>query len=442
MPDLPESILQFGVQIGVAVLKHQAEKHLGEGALEILAETLADIAGTSLNEKLQGFLTDERQLRKVRQVFQRADERFSGLKPAYRDMQVRLSDLDSLERHTLKFPHHLDDPDFLLTVIESRLVEDYPNLSPDFLHQAAQDYRNALEDALAALFQEALLPLLYARLSRLSERVDAIYTFLSRPQPYVATFNAAIRNFLTLYLGKPGAPVPFGGREAELADLQYWLDFEPTPYRLLTAPAGRGKTALLIHWVALLERFRKWQVIFLPISIRAGTNLETVFYRALAARLSEHFNEPLPGRVDHNTPVEVWKDLCADFLQRLSGSPPLLIVLDGLDEAAGWELRLFLPLDPPPSFKVLVSARLTATHPTPEDWLSALEWDRFEGLAESMALGPISTEGVADILRRMDMQLDALADRGEIVDALYTLSEQGDPLLLNLLVSDLWKDRE
>lgn len=46
----------------------------------------------------------------------------------------------------------------------------------------------------------------------------------------------------------------FGGREAELAALDGFLADPGHPFALLVAPTGRGKTALLVHWIARVQR--------------------------------------------------------------------------------------------------------------------------------------------------------------------------------------------
>jgi hypothetical protein len=66
------------------------------------------------------------------------------------------------------------------------------------------------------------------------------------PMPY----EERIQEFLEEYLGTPERPTPFGGRVAALAELDAWLDDAAAPpYLLLTAPAGRGKSALLARYV-------------------------------------------------------------------------------------------------------------------------------------------------------------------------------------------------
>ena len=57
-------------------------------------------------------------------------------------------------------------------------------------------------------------------------------------------YASRIENFLIEYLGTPKNRVPFGGRATDLTRLDHWLDNpEESPYLLLAAPAGRGKSA-------------------------------------------------------------------------------------------------------------------------------------------------------------------------------------------------------
>jgi hypothetical protein len=69
--------------------------------------------------------------------------------------------------------------------------------------------------------------------------------------------------------------------------LDSWLDDESAdPRFILAAPAGRGKSALLVHWVQHLRASRRvndnsgaWQLVFFPISIRFDTNRPEIFLK-------------------------------------------------------------------------------------------------------------------------------------------------------------------
>ena len=249
-------------------------------------------------------------------------------------------------------------------------------------------------------------------------------------------YKARICNFILEYIGTPQRPVPFGGCQADLQTLDGWLD-DPAalPYLLLTAPAGRGKSALLVRW---LERRRDLAlpVVFVPISLRFNTASQTVFFAALAARLAHLFGERVPA--DMSQAPDLWRGMASGYLSRPAPDRRLLVVLDGLDEATDWQAGVDLfPFEPPPGLRMVVAARHQANESGPEGWLRRLGWER-NGLARSLTLAPLTHAGVSDVLRSMGVPLDALSARVDIVAELYRLSE-GDPLLVRLYVDDLWQ---
>jgi hypothetical protein len=257
------------------------------------------------------------------------------------------------------------------------------------------------------------------------------------PQDY----GLRIQNFLTEYLGTLREPVPFGGREADLAELNRWLD-DPleAPYLLLNAPPGRGKSALLARWSRYLLGRLDVAVAFLPVSIRYRTNLASVVFASLASRLAELHGEKVFGGAD--TPAEVWRGQMSNYLARpLPDGRRLLLILDGVDEAADWEAGPDLfPLVPPKDLRIVVSARHLADDSDVQNWLSRLGWEE-TSLAHARGLVPLDTVGVADVLQRMGFPLNHLGDRVDIITELHRLSE-GDPLLIRLYVSDLWTRKE
>ena len=81
-----------------------------------------------------------------------------------------------------------------------------------------------------------------------------------------ADYAVRIQNFFSEYLGTVDRPVPFGGRDSDLEMLDAWLDDpQKPPYLLLAAPAGRGKSALLVHWgQKLLATREDLAIVFIP----------------------------------------------------------------------------------------------------------------------------------------------------------------------------------
>jgi hypothetical protein len=248
-----------------------------------------------------------------------------------------------------------------------------------------------------------------------------------------------IQNFLKVYLGDKDYPVPFGGRDTALRTLDDWLA-GTTPYLLLAAPAGRGKSALLVRWLDGLQARNGVALAFVPVSIRFGTNLEHAFYAALAARLAFLHGDDVPASPETSTAV--YRGLVAGYLaQPLPDGRTLLVVLDGLDEAGDWQAGAdFLPSDLPARVRVIVSARYLAGDADAIPWLRRLNWER-SGLAAAPLLDPLDKVGVADVLVKMGCPLDELGNREKIVATLHYLSE-GDPLLVVLYIDKLWKKGE
>ena len=158
-------------------------------------------------------------------------------------------------------------------------------------------------------------------------------------------YDGNVRNFLTYYVGTDEAPAPFGGRDADLRSLDAWFSQAHPPYAFLNAPAGRGKSALLAHWALAQQTQERAHVVFFPVSIRYGTNREDVAFAALAARMA-HI---LGVTVDRASSAKQYRDIFNDHLGRTPpDGKPVLIVLDALDEAAGWEPDAALFPDPAP----------------------------------------------------------------------------------------------
>jgi AAA ATPase-like protein len=149
-------------------------------------------------------------------------------------------------------------------------------------------------------------------------------------------YGIRIQNFLHSYLGTSDHPVAFGGRDSELATIDGWLDSaDAERYLLLSGDAGSGKSALLVHWSRRLLDHEGITVIFVPVSIRFRTSLAAVFLPVLAARLAEFYGERITPRSDVS--VEVWRGTVSNYLAReVPSGQRLVVVLDGVDEAADW----------------------------------------------------------------------------------------------------------
>lgn len=246
-------------------------------------------------------------------------------------------------------------------------------------------------------------------------------------------YDGVVRNFLEYYLGSTNQPAPFGGRNDALAMLDLWLaDPHAPPYALLAAPAGRGKSALLAHWISRLAQRDDVHVIYFPISIRFNSNRDSVVFAALAARIAHVYGEKMTRAND----AQEYRGVFVDYLRRTPpDGKPLLVVLDGLDEAAGWEVGADLfPMIPPSHLRVIACARTRAHDSEGRGWLTQLGWESHQ--AQRLDVAKLELAGVRDVLRKMGNPLDQLAPRFDMVAKLHELS-QGDPLLVRLYVEML-----
>ncbi|MBU0511966.1 MAG: trypsin-like peptidase domain-containing protein [Chloroflexi bacterium] len=110
-------------------------------------------------------------------------------------------------------------------------------------------------------------------------------------------YNQRIQNFLKEYLGDEKNPVLFGGRDKALHTLDNWLD-GTTPNLLLAAPAGRGKSALLVRWLDSLSAREDLALAFVPAERLLGVSelrplLEFV-YRVQVHPVKDNFRRARP----------------------------------------------------------------------------------------------------------------------------------------------------
>ncbi len=261
-----------------------------------------------------------------------------------------------------------------------------------------------------------------------AQAMVTIYQTIARHAPSV--YRAALEKIAEEY-GRV-----FGGREPELAALNRWLDDERAPAcALLVAPTGRGKTALLVHWVAQLAAQTAWHVIFVPISRRFEVAQQTIVLDYLARRLAAiHKDEQTLAAYDLTSPDNL-RGIVADYLRRpLPEGARLLVALDGIDEAVGWEIgRTLLPATPPSGMRILVAAREVSDRSW-HGWCNHLGWN--VASAWQVPLGLLNRAAVQRILAAMGNPLDALAQNIDWVAQLERISA-GDPLTIRFVVEGL-----
>jgi hypothetical protein len=228
----------------------------------------------------------------------------------------------------------------------------------------------------------------------------------------------------------------FGGRDRELAALDAWLETNEQPYALLLAPTGRGKTALVWHW--LTRQQHEWQVIFVPISIRYGNSSQADVFAALAHAFAHMHDELEEFHALQHSASELRPKLAAYLRRELPDDTRVLLVLDGLDEATGWELGTdLLPETPPENLKILLAARDMAQH-SRADWYAKLGLQ--ENLTQDFTLEGLDRLALRELLIALGTPLDELAGVFDVLGELLRVSA-GDPVLVRLLVQLLREER-
>lgn len=261
---------------------------------------------------------------------------------------------------------------------------------------------------------------------RLVEGIDAL----------PGDWASRIGGFIDAYVGTSERPNVFCGREEDVDQIQHWLDREDAPTNLLvTAPAGRGKSALLVRFAMRLAERDDVDIAFVPWSLRFETHRPDVFLGCLVSRLAFlHGREPPDLR---HTNVDVLQRLLYDELSRPRAKErPLVVILDGLDEAAGFAVRPgLLPARHAESVRLILSARHKPDDPKGDRWLRALGWEG-PGVAERVLLPLLDTQAVEATLRRLPSPLDRLSSRHDVVNELRRICA-GEPLTLWLMMGEI-----
>jgi len=256
---------------------------------------------------------------------------------------------------------------------------------------------------------------------------QAVYQAILRPLP--VDLRALVQPLIEAYTAI------FGGRDAELEQLDAFLADERHPFGLLVAPTGLGKTALLVHWIRRVQQRtdNRWQIIFVPVSIRYQTADQGVALRMLAHSLAEFHHDLEQFRQYEQSPAGL-RALVIDYLRRpLPDGSRLLLVLDGIDEAVGWQVGPLCAVPPQVGLKIVVAARQRVDMGHAE-WTAHLDWGA--GQVAHFDLKGLDRAALIALLKAQGERLATLADDPAFVAQFERVSE-GDPLTCNLLIKAL-----
>ena len=215
-------------------------------------------------------------------------------------------------------------------------------------------------------------------------------------------YSTRIRRFIEEYTAGRNGINPFGGREKLLETLDTWLvSNNQLPRLLITSKAGSGKSALLVHWHLRHIDSQKWNILFVPISIREEIRSTYKILRILYERLTPL--SPMPLSIGPAADTLDYESEVSSILENLPKfNKYLVLVFDGLDESEDPNfLKSILPSITEESsrhLKVIVSARLTTSAPSPEHWLDVLNWKSPRHGTPTLAVHALTLDEVAEVL--------------------------------------------
>lgn len=224
---------------------------------------------------------------------------------------------------------------------------------------------------------------------------------------------------------------PFVGRTTKLAQLDKFLE-RPSGFLLVTGDAGYGKSALLAHW--LKQRPAEPFVVKHIFSCRSDLTRSLLeFYRSTLVTLSNLWNQPLSQLPSSEREARdaLFTLLDEVRISEAGKTTPVLLVVDGLDEAADQCNYPFFPRKLPTGMHVVVSVRLGDSEEVPDyltGWLDQCD--------ERLFIGLLDREALVEWMRGLGGFVAQIADDSSAVDALLKKTN-GLPLHLAFLFEDL-----
>jgi hypothetical protein len=168
------------VKLATELIKYYASKALGEGALDILAGSLADFFGESITEKISAFLDQGEKADQLLSAFKEADECFTKriedqiLREAI--ISAPFAGLNKFEVLAENLPVTLDDQ-ILVRAIKNQLALEWPGKFTDSqLDYAAKTYLDCLDHSLASKCDQ-LLPTIFRKIERIEDNTRKILNY-------------------------------------------------------------------------------------------------------------------------------------------------------------------------------------------------------------------------------------------------------------------------
>src|SRR5262245_52961385 len=245
----------------------------------------------------------------------------------------------------------------------------------------------------------------------------------------------------------------FFGRDDQLAVLDAFIASNRRGVMVIAAPGGFGKSALLANW-GTRQAARGAAVAYHSFSVTTGGMTEPIdALKGLLMQLAFLDERPAPGLP--NDSYKLRKMLNDELCRDARPDRPLIVILDGLDEAAderfslidvseelGQHVYIFAAGEPVQNVYIFIPQLVVpaARALRPEyltEWLRLAKWRDYPVLCHDIPR--LSLEGVLAWLRGVVPDIPT-GQQVRLAERLAATSE-GVPLFLNLIVDDI-RDRQ
>ena len=365
------------VRIMTALLKYQVKKLVGDEALGVIGEELADMGGDKFDEQLKGWLGQETTRSKLIDAANQAQDDFENNigDPELKDLMRELGPgtLPKVLEVLDALPGAPDESQ-LESALREAIRRDWKNTSAAQQDRAVRVFMTSLRSALLPLEKQSLMVIGRAVL-RTEDKVDLLLKLFEQ---YMAGLSGAEKPRLSALHQLPAPPADFVGRTDELEQL---IRHERGTISGLSGLGGIGKTALgLVAAHRLAEKYSDAQ-FFLALR---GSTREPLTAQQVMRQVILGFEPTLNLRDATDEQVR------GLYLSLLSGKQALLFFDDARDAA---QVR---PLLPPPGCAALLTSRAHF---------------RLEGMGEPLRLDVLPVPQAVQLLGELCARLEQYAPR-------------------------------
>jgi hypothetical protein len=369
-------MLNFTLDLTIALLKHYAKKVAGDDALNLLLEQVTDHSGDKLRIKLESLRASHHLAEQLFTVSQEAENCFqrestdTTLLSAIK--MLPLGGSESLQSALVNLPNSIDE-DSLRSSIINLLASDWPNLSESQRNEIARLYLSCLRRALLkiSVYGERITQWAVLRTDERTERledmsnqiVDATQRLEEKANAFIANWQGKAslelqRYFIDFTNYITDKTKRFVGRQFVFDAFDQFLRTNTSGYFIIRGDPGIGKTAFMARLVSLRQYPHHFNIAAEGISTTKQFRLN-VSAQIISRYALPHVSMPVEAEKEGN----FLKQILTEAASQASGQKVVLVV-DALDEVS--EQRggtrtnpLSLPKSLPAGVYLLVSTRRT-----------------------------------------------------------------------------------